>query len=622
MFDDLWRRLDLTRDDIATVAKTIPRDVHQAYTAILDKSPDKSKARKLLHIILAAMTPLSIEEVNVVMVVGESTESYKDLEWWVPETAGAERIKNTCGLFVSVVDSKVYLIHQTAREFLIGNEHNGWCESFNPARSNLVLAEACIWFLRLKDLENRSQVYRPQEPECAIAIYDEARYNRKRYHRYENRDLDDSQDTYVLLSYVATNWSNHLTLAGNLAPAALIEVVAQELCDPLSYSLETWAQIYEALHGIYALPGQASKLTIASFLGLDRAVAFLLEQENHQLDLEHRGESNPLSWAARNGHQNVTELLLARDHANAGLSDLDGRTPLHWAALNGHQDVIKLLLAREDVNAALQGKRGRTPVQYAAERGHKEALQLLLEHDPEQADVADTEGRTPLSYAAQEGYESLVNILLQRNVDIESKNEGGRTPLSAAGGWADEIVKILLESGAHVDSQDIHGRTALHWTVMDKLLVFSSTEKRVLVIVALLENGAEINHKDSVGRTPLSNACYLAEKHVVYLEGTLDEDLVAADHRYWDYHHVDLDSIELLLEKGADIDSEDSWMRTPLFYAACNGATEIVEMLLQSGARLDSRTIEGNTPLDIAKSNGHEEVVQLIENHLAQNMVS
>lgn len=65
---------------MATVAKTIPKDVDQAYTAVLNKSPDKSKARKLLHIILAAMTPLSVEEVNVAMVVGESTKSYKDLD--------------------------------------------------------------------------------------------------------------------------------------------------------------------------------------------------------------------------------------------------------------------------------------------------------------------------------------------------------------------------------------------------------------------------------------------------------------------------------------------------------------------------------------------------------------
>ncbi|KAL8637208.1 MAG: hypothetical protein Q9228_005501 [Teloschistes exilis] len=377
MFDELWRRLDLSRDNIATVAKTIPKDVDQAYAAILNKSPDKSKARKLLRIVLAAMTPLSVEEINVAMVVGESTNSHKDLEW--------------------------------------------------------------------------SQAFRPKRIEEGIVVYDTDRI------RQEKRAFIRR---YVLSYYAATNWSNHLVLAGDLTSPTLLQVVAHDICNPLCYSWGTWAQIYVS-HG----------------------------------------------------------------------------------------------------------------------KGH---------------------------YAVEEGHESLVNILIQRNADIESRDDRGGTPLYyAADAGEDGTIKILLESVAHVDSQDIHDRTALHWTVIGNPLN-GRTKKRVLVIVTLLGNGAEINHKDSVGRTPLSNACYFAGRNAVYLEGALDEDRKSIDGLAWPNRVNPEDSIKLLLEKGADVVTEDNWKRTPLFYAAYNGSTKFVKLLLQSGARLDSRTIEGNTPLGIAKSSNHE----------------
>ncbi|MCJ1402755.1 hypothetical protein MMC11_005976, partial [Xylographa trunciseda] len=85
VFDAIKEKLELSRHDIATIARTIPINVEKAYTAILDKSTDKEKARKLLHIVLAAKRPLSLQEANVAMVIEEGQESYKDLELWRPD---------------------------------------------------------------------------------------------------------------------------------------------------------------------------------------------------------------------------------------------------------------------------------------------------------------------------------------------------------------------------------------------------------------------------------------------------------------------------------------------------------------------------------------------------------
>ena len=153
--DAIEKKLMLTGKDITAMVSVIPKNVDQTYIAMLDKSPDKDMARKLLHIILAAKRPLSLEEIRVAMVIDDCHEHYDDLGMWSPVGA-ADLVKNISGLFISVVDSNDYLIHQTAREFMLGEDRGGWSKSFRLTRSNLVLAKACIWLLQMRDYEENS----------------------------------------------------------------------------------------------------------------------------------------------------------------------------------------------------------------------------------------------------------------------------------------------------------------------------------------------------------------------------------------------------------------------------------------------------------------------------------
>src|SRR5437879_1200785 len=59
-------------------------------------------------------------------------------------------LKNYCGLFVRVFDSKIYLVHQTAREFLIRRSSAGqgnWQYTLCPKDSNFIIADICISYL-------------------------------------------------------------------------------------------------------------------------------------------------------------------------------------------------------------------------------------------------------------------------------------------------------------------------------------------------------------------------------------------------------------------------------------------------------------------------------------------
>jgi ankyrin repeat protein len=71
--------------------------------------------------------------------------------------------------------------------------------------------------------------------------------------------------------------------------------------------------------------------------------------------------------------------------------------------------------------------------------------------------------------------------------------------------------------------------------------------------------------------------------------------------------------VKLLLEKGADMESQDTEnSQTPLWWAAANGYEAVVKLLLEKGADVESKSRYGQTPLSWAVEKGHEAVVKLL----------
>ena len=75
--------------------------------------------------------------------------------------------------------------------------------------------------------------------------------------------------------------------------------------------------------------------------------------------------------------------------------------------------------------------------------------------------------------------------------------------------------------------------------------------------------------------------------------------------------------VEMLLERGASLDLQESNGGTALMAAACKGHTSIVRRLLQAGAQWELRNIDGCTALRYAQLMGHSECVRAIEEHEA-----
>jgi ankyrin repeat protein len=98
--------------------------------------------------------------------------------------------------------------------------------------------------------------------------------------------------------------------------------------------------------------------------------------------------------------------------------------------------------------------------EHPAERGYEAIVKLLLSSGKVDIDSRSNSGRTPLSYAAERGHDAVVKLLLgSGEVDIESKSKAGRTPLSyAVKGGHEAVVGLLLDR----DKADISIKSDLH----------------------------------------------------------------------------------------------------------------------------------------------------------------
>lgn len=171
----------------------------------------------------------------------------------------------------------------------------------------------------------------------------------------------------------------------------------------------------------------------------------------------------------------------------------------------------------------------------------------------------------------------------------------------------DVVVGVLIDHGANID--EISGsRTALHWAVLYGHLA---------TVRLLLERGAKIETR---GYTPLCDASDIHNKTIVKM---LFEHADAEAKDNWgntplhyaiislDYHG-DESIIQLLLQRGANIESRNAKGTTPLLCAISYRRYDTAQLLLEKGANIEERDKEGMTPLLYSSGDHNGDIVQLL----------
>ncbi|KAI9929342.1 hypothetical protein MW887_000810 [Aspergillus wentii] len=513
--------LGFTKGNIDKAIKEIPQTVDEAYDKILNRGPAPDKARSLLHIVTAATRPLSVGEMSLALAIDQTWRSSASLEDHLEhEDDFRHTMRDLCGLFVVIVDSRVYLLHQTAKEFLVASgssltlvqpDTKSWKQSLHPAESNKALAEICTWYLHSNSFAGHPTSFLEYSIEC---------------------------------------WDAHFRLSA-IQKNDAITALAQHICDPESAQYEVWSKSRKE-NAIMMLASTCS-LLIASSIGLKAVVDLLIT--DRKMDIESKDSDRgwtAIFWAVKNGHIELADFLL-RAGTSPHSKNRFGQTPVFYA--HTHGGILQLLLdAGANVNQ--QDFDGNTPLKRISDDGNYEEIKLLLDAGAD-VNCANCFGLTPLHTAAVWNNKQVVQMLLDAGADPNVPDNDGETPLylaSTSGEFGN--VETLLKGGASVNHRDDEGRTALSGVVVEWDGFTYEEDRSYLgqtVIKVLLDGGADVDTRDNDGRTPLSLAATYS-------------DWVAAS---------------ILIHAGADVNTRDDDDLTPLDYATY---TSFIETLVKAGA--------------------------------------
>lgn len=184
------------------------------------------------------------------------------------------------------------------------------------------------------------------------------------------------------------------------------------------------------------------------------------------VNVNHQANSGrtTLSRAAEGGAIAPLKQLLNTEGVDVNLPDNDGMTPLMWAAFMGNAAGADALLRHAEIDkAAVNSKDKKNAIHFACQAGMHEVLLCLLKHECPGIDDPDVDGWTPMMWAIQKGPECVSTLLATGRVEIERRDNEGRTALSQAAQWGTsvEVIRILLHHGADPEATGDNGQTPL-----------------------------------------------------------------------------------------------------------------------------------------------------------------
>ncbi|KAF6222560.1 hypothetical protein HO133_000605 [Letharia lupina] len=300
----------------------------------------------------------------------------------------------------------------------------------------------------------------------------------------------------------------------------------------------------------------------------------LQENLGRMVNMQVQGDMLRWSWYAEPSESFPESLLTAK--------------PLHIAASEGNSDVVLMLL---DYGASIDCVDGEyaTPLHHAASNGQTAMVKLLLDSGAN-PNAVDLTLESPCMAAAFNDQLDSIRALLQGSADIQLRNSYGQNALHLAAGSGSKNVLVFLlntPTGHNLGAKDTLGisffdqamsrRSSFPMTLLLNLaLPVEAYESRTCNILstAVAHHSATdvrqllrrlptgllprlLNHPDLFGTTPLYTAAVLAK----------------------------IDTINLLLDVGAQLETEGSEYGTTLMGACATGRLAAVRLLVARGAK-------------------------------------
>lgn len=209
----------------------------------------------------------------------------------------------------------------------------------------------------------------------------------------------------------------------------------------------------------------------------------------------------------------------------------------------------------------------------AVSLGNVSLAELLLQKGADANSVDEKSRRTVLMLAAQKGPTAMVELLLKHGADVKAVDPSYQTPLTyAQQGRQWKSAAFLVRAGAKIN---------VHSGMRNRILEDAALQGEVELVNTLLDAGEDPNLGNPLGKA-------IAKRQ--------------------------FKTAEALIARGASLnaDKDDIYGRGPLQIAAITGDLPIIELLLQKGAELNATTEHGDSALALAAKYGHVNVVKFL----------
>jgi len=273
-----------------------------------------------------------------------------------------------------------------------------------------------------------------------------------------------------------------------------------------------------------------------------------------------------------------------------------------------------------------------TTILSATKTSDAEAVHTLIENGAD-LNVQDSEEQTPLIIATKCNDIEIARLLIEAGANLNIQDNYGNTALIIASKTGNiEIINILIDAGATIDIENKNGDDALSCGIrydyqkVIKMVTFASENDidpdeiqyddiPAKITNHLIKHVVNIDRQNKYGMTPLMFVCTYSFRTTKNVELLLekganlniqDKDgntalIHAAKFGYTLYAGI----VNCLIKANANLNIQNADGTTALIRASYCGRTEIVNLLIKAGANLNIQDEAGNTALIVATDNGY-----------------
>ena len=317
--------------------------------------------------------------------------------------------------------------------------------------------------------------------------------------------------------------------------------------------------------------------------------------------------------------------------------DKANNSVLHMALEHTDQDLFTYIVkhAKPYINECLNNNK-ETPLHTSIIIKKDQYTRILIEHMPD-VNTFDQAGYTPLMHACKNNNLEIIDDLINHNADVDIKNKNHISAITISINnptifkrlipSSDDMEHLFIEScraniteickaltnPKYINKRDQHKSTALHYAILNN---------NIKLTQHLLDNGADVNIKDKDGNTALHLSLHHPDICKQIINHKPNKDLRnKLNETAWIKAYKNGGDIKNLLSL-YDIDTIDKKSETALHYAIQNEDHEMIDLLLEKGSNVNMKTYKLETPLHLATMNQDFTTVKKLLEHKPNNINS